>query len=149
MLVFEDVLPRSFLVGDSQNVHEDRLLEVFYDLEFDPLKQVLLVEPVSMKKTENFSGQVEELSYPPNGVNVKTNQNGEGFLVLLDTWFPGWQVTVDGMPQPIYRAVKMGPGNQSIEFYYVPVGLKMEAYISSFALIFIVLLFFKRSRIRQ
>ena len=85
---------------------------------------------------------MEELSYPPNGVNVKTDQNGEGFLVLLDTWFPAWQVTVDGMPQPIYRAVKLGSGNHSIEFYYVPVGLKMEAYISSFSLIFIVLLFF-------
>ena len=69
----------------------------FYDLEFDTLKQVLLVEPVSMKKTENFSGQVEELSYSPNEVNVKTNQNGEWFLFLLDTWFPGWQVTVDDM----------------------------------------------------
>jgi uncharacterized membrane protein YfhO len=147
VLVFEDALPRAFLVGDSQNVNEDRLLEVYYDSEFDPLKQVLLVEPVSMKKTKNFSGQVEELSYPPNGVNVKTNQNGEGFLVLLDTWFPGWQVTVDGMPQPIYPAysfylaVKLGPGNHSIEFSYVPVGLKMGAYISSFALIFIVLFF--------
>jgi hypothetical protein len=79
--VFEDVLPRAFLVGDSQNVHEDRLLEVFYDSEFDPLKQVLLVEPVSMKKTENFSGKVEELSYPPDGVNFKTNQNGEGIFI--------------------------------------------------------------------
>ena len=142
VLVFEDALPRAFLVDDSQNVHKDSLLEVYYDSEFDPLKQLLLVMPVSMKKTENFSGQVEELSYSLNGVNVKTNQNGEGFLVLLDTWFPGWQVTVDGMPQPIYRAVKLGSGNHSIEFYYVPVGLKMEAYISSFSLIFIVLLFF-------
>ena len=130
MLVFEDVLPRSFLVGDSQNVHEDRLLEVYYDSELDPLRQVLLVMPVSMKKTENFSGQVEELSYPPNGVNVKTNQNGEGFLVLLDTWFSGLQVTFDIMPKPIYRAnsfycaVKLGLGNHSIEFSYVSVGLK-------------------------
>jgi uncharacterized membrane protein YfhO len=153
VLVFEDALPRAFLVGDSQNVNEDRLLEVYYDSEFDLLNQVLLVEPISMKK--NFSGQVEELSYSLNGVNVKTNQNGEGLLVLLDTWFRGWQLTVDVMPQPIYppnsfyRAVKLEPGNHSIEFSYVPVGLKMGAYSSSFALIFIVLLFFKRTRIRK
>jgi hypothetical protein len=155
VLVFEDALPRAFLVGDSQNVQEDRLLDVYYDSEFDPLKQVLLTESVSVKKTENFSGQVEELSYPPNGVNAKTSQNGEGFLVLLDTWFPGWQVTVDGTPQPIYRAnsfyraVKLGSGNHSIEFSYVPVGLKMGVYISSFALIVMILLLFKRTRIRQ
>jgi uncharacterized membrane protein YfhO len=155
VLVFEDALPRAFLVGDSQNVQEDRLLDVYYDSEFDPLKQVLLTESVSVKKTENFSGQVEELNYPPNGVNIKTSQSGEGFLVLLDTWFPGWQVTVDGAPQLIYRAnsfyraIKLGPGNHSIEFSYMPVGLKMGVYISSSALILIVLLFFKRTRIRQ
>ena len=73
VLVFEDALPRAFLVDDSQNVHKDSLLEVYYDSEFDPLKQLLLVMPVSMKKTENFSVQVEELSYSLNGVNVKTN----------------------------------------------------------------------------
>ena len=153
--VFEDALPRAFLVGDSITMPEEQLLNFYFDSRFDPLNQVLLTKTVPVKKNENFSGQVEELSYPPNGVNIKTNQNGEGFLVLLDTWFPGWQVTVDGMPQPIYRAnsfyraVKLGPGNHSIEFSYVPVGLKMGVYISSFALIFIVLLFFKRSRIRQ
>jgi uncharacterized membrane protein YfhO len=153
--VFEDALPRAFLVGDSIAMPDEQVINFYFDSRFNPLKQVLLVESVSVKKTENFSGQVEELNYPPNGVNIKTSQNGEGFLVLLDTWFPGWQVTVDGTPQPIYRAnsfyraVKLGPGNHNIEFSYVPVGLKMGVYISSFALIFNVLLFFKRTRIRQ
>ena len=54
VLVFEDPLPLAFLVGDSQNVHEDRLLEVYYDSEFDQLKQVLLVDPVSMKKSRKL-----------------------------------------------------------------------------------------------
>ena len=57
VLVFEDALPRAFLVDDSQNVHKDSLLEVYYDSEFDPLKQVLLVEPVSMKKLKTFPGK--------------------------------------------------------------------------------------------
>jgi uncharacterized membrane protein YfhO len=152
---FENALPRAFLVGDSITMPEEKLLNFYFDSRFDPLKQVLLTELVPVKKTENFFGQVEELSYPPNGVNIKTSQNGEGFLVLLDTFFPGWQVTVDGTQQPIYRAnsfyraVKLGPGNHSIEFSYVPVGLEIGIYISSFALIFIVLFVFKRTRIGQ
>ena len=153
--VLENALPRAFLVGDSIRVPEEQLLDLYYNSKFDPRKQVLLTEPVPVKKTENFSGQVEELSYPPNGVNIKTNQNGEGFLVLLDNWFPGWHVTVDGMPQPIYRAnsfyraVKLGPGKHNIEFSYVPVGLIMGVYISSITFIFLLFLVFKSARARQ
>ncbi|MBC8284790.1 MAG: YfhO family protein, partial [Nitrospinae bacterium] len=147
--VFEDALPRAFLVGDSIMIPEEKQLEFYYDSRFNPFNQVLLTDSVSMKKTENFSGQVEGLQYPPNKVILNTRQNGEGFLVLLDTFFPGWKVTVDGNPQPIYRAnyfyraVKLGPGNHEIKFSYVPVGLEMGAYISSFATILLLILFFK------
>ncbi|MBC8285368.1 MAG: YfhO family protein [Nitrospinae bacterium] len=147
--VFEDVLPRAFLVGESRSVPEDKLLDIYYDSKFDPLKQVLLTESVVVNKKENFSGQVEELRYSPNGVKVKTNQNGEGFLVLLDTFFPGWEVMVDGNSQSIYRAnyfyraVKLGPGNHNIEFSYTPVGLKMGLYISVCGLLLILFIYFK------
>ncbi|MBC8284789.1 MAG: YfhO family protein [Nitrospinae bacterium] len=150
--VFEDALPRAFLVGDSITMPEADLLKYYYDSRFNPLKQVLLTEPVSVEKTENFFGQVEKLRYSPNRVNIKTNQNGEGFLVLLDTYFHGWEVTVDGIAQPIYRAnsfyraVKLGPGNHDIRFSYTPVGLKMGVYISSMALILLLFLFIKSTR---
>ncbi len=153
--VFEDALPRAFLVGESRNVPEDQLLDVYYDSKFDPLKQVLLAESIPLKNTENFSGQVEELRYSPNRVNIKTNQNGEGFLVLLDTFFQGWKVVVDGAPQPIYRAnsfyraVKLGSGNHSIEFSYVPVGLELGIYISICTLIPILFVFFKPAKTDQ
>ena len=148
--VFEDALPRAFLVGDSIMLPKEKLLNFYYDSNFNPLKQVLLEESVPVEKTKNFSGQVEDLKYIPNGVSISTRQNGEGFLVLLDTYFPGWKVTVDGKEQPIYRAnsfyraIKLKPGNHKVEFSYVPIGLKAGVYISGIALILILFLFSNR-----
>jgi uncharacterized membrane protein YfhO len=146
--VFEDALPRAFLVGEVRQVSDTDWFNVYYDPAFDPLKQVLLTEPTGLKKAENFSGQVEQIKYKPNRVSVETNQNEEGFLVLLDTWFPGWKVEVDGKPQRIYQAnhfyrgVKLGPGNHSIEFSYEPIGLRMGAIISAVTFILLSILFF-------
>ena len=76
---------------------------------------------------------------------MKTNQNEEGFLVLLDTWFPGWKVEVDGQLERIYRAnyfyraVKLGPGYHRIEFSYEPIGLRMGFTISGMTFILLLL----------
>lgn len=146
---FEDVLPRAFLVGNSAQVPEADILDIYYHARFDPLQQVLLTEPVEMKKAEHFSGQVEKIEYSPNRVHIETSQNEEGFLVLLDTFFPGWKVEVDGKPEHIYRAnyfyrgVKLAPGNHRIEFSYEPVGLKTGAAISGVTLVLLLFLFFK------
>jgi len=150
--LFEDALPRAFLVGESRQVSEAELLDVYYDEMFNPLAQVLLTEPVEMKTEKPFSGQVEKIKYGPNRVSIATHQNEEGFLVLLDNWFPGWKVEVDGKSQRIYQAnlfyrgVKLGPGNHKIEFSYEPVGLKRGIVISSGAFILLLILLFKPGR---
>ena len=143
--VFEDVLPRAFLVGESRVVPSAEQLDTYYASAFDPLRQVLLAEKVVVKKEKNFSGQVERIEYGPNRVTVKTRQNEEGFLVLLDTWFPGWKVEVDGQLERIYRAnyfyraVKLGPGYHRIEFSYEPIGLRMGFTISGMTFILLLL----------
>ncbi len=143
--VFEDALPRAFLVGESRVVPSAEQLDTYYASAFDPLRQVLLAEKVVVKKEKNFSGQVERIEYGPNRVTLKTKQNGEGFLVLLDTWFPGWKVEVDGQLERIYRAnyfyraVKLGPGYHRIEFSYEPIGLRMGFTISGMTFILLLL----------
>lgn len=60
---FEDVLLRAFLVGQSRVVPDAELLDVYYDVAFDPLKEVLLTEPVEIKNEKKFrSGRAGELS---------------------------------------------------------------------------------------
>ena len=143
--VFEGVLPRAFLVGGSRVVPKDELLDIYYDEAFDPLKEVLLDERITWLRDEDFSGRVDRVEYGPNRVRIETNQNAEGMLVLLDTYFLGWRVEVDGQLERIYRAnyfyraVKLGPGYHRIEFYYEPVGLKTGAAISGVAFILLLL----------
>jgi hypothetical protein len=52
--------------------------------------------------------------------------SGGGYLTLLDSYDPGWQVEVDGEPAPllrangIYRAVRLAPGQHEVRFRYRP-----------------------------
>ena len=128
--VFQDALPRAFLVPRMRVPEKGRVLFDYYDESFDPLKEVLLSESVEFQESAHFKGQVEEVIYSPNHVTVKTRQAGNGFLVLLDTYLPGWTVQVDGQEQVIlraygfYRAVQLGPGEHTLEFDYFPEGFK-------------------------
>ena len=155
MNVFEDALPRAFLVGESRQATKAEQLGIYYDSAFDPLEQVLLTEPIALKNEKQFSGQVEKIEYSPNRVTMKTNQNEEGFLVLLDTYFPGWKLEVDGKPEHIhranyfYRGVRLAPGSHDIEFSYEPVGLKTGVIISGVTFILLLFLFFKPTRTVQ
>lgn len=42
--------------------------------------------------------------YEPNALAVVVNTSSPAYLVLAETWYPGWQAFIDGQPVPIYRA---------------------------------------------
>jgi uncharacterized membrane protein YfhO len=62
----------------------------------------------------------------------------------MDSYFPGWTVTVDGKEEKIlranhyYRAVRLGPGEHTLEFDYFPEGFKEGLIISGIS--FLILL---------
>lgn len=133
--ILDGVLPRAFLVNKAR---QDRLgHKTYFEENFDPLAEVLLYESVELKTSEDFEGRVEEIIYEPNRVTIRSSQNTEGMLVLLDSYFPGWKVEVDGREQKLYRAnhffraVKLGPGSHKIEFSFEPVGFRPGMAISA------------------
>lgn len=154
---FENTLPRAFLVGRSLLGREPQLLNTYYSESFDPRKEVLLGEEVPIQTRSDFSGQVKKILYSPNKVRLLTEQNGEGFLVLLDTYFPGWKVEVDGKSASIYRAnyfyrgVKLNAGHHVVEFSYTPEGLKTGLTISILTLVALLagLIFFYIKNLRK
>ena len=74
----------------------------------------------------------------------------QGFLVLSDSYFPGWQATVDEQPVPIFatnhlfRGVLVPPGRHRIRFVYHPTTIYWGAVGSVTGLFILVMLVTRR-----
>ncbi|MDH5457596.1 MAG: YfhO family protein [Nitrospinota bacterium] len=142
--ILKDALPRAFLVPAMRvPKQEGHLLNTYYEETFNPLKEVLLSEEIDFKESSSFEGVVEQVAYRSNHVTVKTAQQGSGFLVLMDSYFPGWTVKVDGQERPVlranhyYRAVQLDSGSHTLEFDYFPEGLNTGLMISGVSVLLI------------
>jgi hypothetical protein len=62
----------------------------------------------------------------PERVEIEAHVAAPALVVLTDTWYPGWQATVDGQPAPIVRAdhafrgVRVTAGTHRIVYRYLP-----------------------------
>ncbi len=72
-------------------------------------------------------GTAQIVAYADQEVSVRAE--GPGYLVLADTWYPGWEASLDGEPVPILRAdlvfrgVELSPGSHEVVFRYRPLWL--------------------------
>ena len=87
------------------------------------------------------SGTIESLQDSPNAITIRAESDSGGFLVLADTFYPGWQATLDGTPVEIlranhaFRAVVFPPGEHTIVFRYAPLSFRIGETISLLSLI--------------
>ncbi|HOK09640.1 MAG TPA: YfhO family protein [Candidatus Hydrogenedens sp.] len=75
------------------------------------------------------SGSIPEMpatieTISPTEVHIKVEKTKPGILVLADTYYPGWSVSVDGVAKDIipvniaFRGVELSEGDHQIEFVY-------------------------------
>ena len=141
---FKKCLDRALLVFDYQ-VEPDRaaVLARLTSDEFDPRKVLLLENQPAPAMSDarsqpagtNADGAVRILSYEPDDVRIDASLPRPGYLLLLDTWFPGWSATVNGGPARIlradynFRAVSLPAGKSTVCFSYRPESLRMGVYL--------------------
>jgi len=80
----------------------------------------------------------------PNMVLIKSIAPVDGWVVLSDTWFPGWKASVDDDPTQIYRAdflfraVRIPAGEHQIRFEYRPSSVRIGFYLSLMAVCLLI-----------
>ncbi len=80
---------------------------------------------------------VSVITYEPERVVVRADVSQPAVLVLADTFYPGWEATVDGLPASILRAnlmfrgLALEPGSHEVVFTYRPTGWQRGAWISA------------------
>jgi Bacterial membrane protein YfhO len=86
------------------------------------------------------SGRADITRDDPEYVEVTTESPSATYLVLADTFDPGWSATVDGAPAPIrpayvaFRAVFLPAGSHRVVFTYRPAGFRTGLIATSFGL---------------
>jgi hypothetical protein len=130
-------LGRVWIVPSARQVPRDRMLAALTDPAFDPAAEVLLEHPVS--NTRRLVSSIEyrvTLQDIPNGSTIRANLDAPGYLVLADTWYPGWQATVDGerveflRANYAFRAVPLDAGDHIIEMLYRPLSVRLGIVVS-------------------
>ncbi len=79
--ILKDALPRAYFVPKMRVLKEDgeHPLNIYYHESFEPRKEVLLNEAVDFKESAHSKGTVEQVTYRPNHVTVKTSRRATGF----------------------------------------------------------------------
>ena len=84
---------------------------------------------------------MEPLAVEPDGYVFAVASARRQFLVLSDSYYPGWEAEVDGVPVPIhranmaFRAVVVPEGKHTVEFRYRPDSFYYGAGVSAFTLV--------------
>jgi len=72
-------------------------------------------------------------------LQIEASLDRNGILVLNDTAYPGWNVSVDGRPAAwiaanyMFRDVFLSPGKHSVRFQYEPTSFRRGAAVSGLA----------------
>ncbi|MBI5650661.1 MAG: YfhO family protein [Chloroflexi bacterium] len=138
-----DAMPRAFLAHNARVVDDEAALKEISRDDFKPRDTLLLASGASLRARDpNLSGEFARIDeYAPERVVISARANTDAYLVLTDSWYPGWIARVDGIETPIeradyiFRAVRLAPGEHRVEFEFRPASLLIGAIISGIALI--------------
>lgn len=128
----QDVLPRAHVLHDLQFVPDsfegtESALGIMRGANFDPARTAVLSgigENVLDPAPNTSSATITD--YTAERVTVEVRAERTGYLLLTDSYFPGWRATVNGDATPIlrtdvmFRAVAVPAGESTVVFTYAP-----------------------------
>ena len=128
-----DAMPRAWLVPEAVSARPQEILHAIYHSQlpdgrpFDPANTALIEEPNAFQATSfDASGKVDIVKLEDTEIVMQTQSSSDSFLVASDIYYPGWEVTVDGQPSPLYRTdyvlrgLPLPAGSHEVRFEFHP-----------------------------
>ena len=145
--VYENVnaLPRAFVVHRAlAAANPEEAFDLLQADGFDPHRQVILETSKPLPPLESNEATAETVAIikeTPTAISMTVDVAANGFLVVVDTYYPGWRVYINGQPQEILqantfaRAVYLTPGQHTVEFVYQPDSFKIGLILNGIGLV--------------
>jgi hypothetical protein len=148
-------LPRAWFVSRLIRVLDDRtaaslLLDPAFDLREhatvdDSALSGIAAERLEQMHSDGNSAQVLEIVDGWNRQSLVAETQQPALLVIGESWFPGWQVRVDGVPQPLlrvdvlFRGIMLDAGRHRIELRYRPWQFPVGCTVAALGLLTVAL----------
>ena len=113
---------------------------------FNPQQTILLQQEPSEDTAASPSlapvgSSASIVAEQPDQINIEATMSKPGFLLLLDTYYPGWTATANGVSAPIlradydFRAVQLPAGKSMVQFRYKPGSFRLGIILCLAALL--------------
>src|SRR5262249_15391778 len=155
--VVEDpaALPRAFVALRARCAGDPEAVALLRARSLTTTDEVLLADctsPAVVEPSVPTAVEARIVIDDPARVVIAASADAPAWLVLTDTWFPGWRARLDGADVQVlradyaFRAVALPPGRHEIEFVFTPRRLHVGAAITIAALMVVVALLLPRRR---
>jgi hypothetical protein len=117
---------RALFVPKALAASSDEVLEKVRAPGFDPASVLWLDDGSPLHDAAGGRGTARVARETTDEVVVEVEADAPGWLLLLDNWYPGWRVEVDGIPARLrradytFRAVAVRGGKSTVRFVYAP-----------------------------
>lgn len=158
---YTKALPRVFFATNHVVATSDQqIMDMIYDPATDLSATVILenepvADPTSSDLKDSGKSEVGITSYGVNAVTITADAKQDGFVVLTDTYYPGWQTFVDGKKTTMYRAdytlraVPVEKGKHRIEFVYAPFSVYSGYVMTGLGLVLVGFLLYRTKRFKK
>jgi len=117
---------------------------------FHPDQEVILADDGTTQTNvvaadRGGQGQATVTQYATDNVRIHTTASADAWLVLSDTYYPGWVASVDGQPTTVlrgdvlFRAIAVPAGDHDVEFRFEPASVRLGLAISVVSLLLLIL----------
>ena len=143
----QHVMPRTWFVDRVIAMTESEAAEWIRDVRFNPAEVAVLTPDSSQERQfvlppagRSSDAVASIMRYEPQRIEIETNNDQSGFLVLSEIHYPGWEARVDGDPVTVYRTnhilrgISVPSGKHHVEFRFRSSSFRVGALLSGLGL---------------